>query len=137
MKITPDNVRAPSHVQFGRRLIDVPVGNGLDLDHNELAGELHGYVDILLARADAPVDSPYLDLQECASGYLARALEMEMTILDMERNREVPRGHPLNKFRTGSLRSFIEMAKTMVNLGSRRLSQEKLLSDQRYDYGDS
>jgi hypothetical protein len=137
MKILPGEARAPSHVQFGRRLTEVVVGEGLELDHNALADELLGYVDVLLARADAPVDSPYLDLQECATAYLARALEMEMLIHNEERNRKVVRGHPLYQFRTGSLRSFIEMAKKMADLGSRRLSAEQLLSNQRYDAGEN
>lgn len=136
MKIVPGEARAPSHVQYGHRLTDVPVQEGLELDPNELADELHSYVDVLLARADAPVDSPYLDLQECATAYLARALEMEMLIHNLERNRKVIRGHPLYQFRTGSLRSFIEMAKKMADLGSRRLSAEQLMSDQRYDAGE-
>lgn len=136
MKILPSETRAPSHVQYGRRLTDVPVEEGLTVDPDVLADELLGYVDVLLARADAPVDSPYLDLQECATAYLSRALEMEMLIHNLERNRKIVRGHPLMKFRTGSLRSFIEMAKKMADLGSRRLSAEQLLSDQRYDSGE-
>ena len=135
MKILPNNVAAPSHVQFGRRLTDVPTEVGVDYDHNQLAEELLGYVDILLARADAPVESPYLDLMECASAYLARALEMEMLIHNLERNQKIVRGHPLVKFRTGTLRSFIEMAKKMADLGSRRLSAEQLMNAQRYDAG--
>lgn len=135
MKI--ERVAAPSHVQFGQRLTEVPVvdDRGQRLDADELIEELIAYTDVLLGREPAPVQSPYLDLCEIATAYYARALEMEMRIHDLERNHVVPKGHPLYKFRTGSLRSFIEMAKRMADLGSRRLSQERLLEDQRYDKG--
>jgi hypothetical protein len=45
----------------------------------------------------------------------------------------VIRGSPYYKFRTGQLRSFIEMAKLMAELGSRRLTQERLLFEARFD----
>jgi endonuclease III-like uncharacterized protein len=53
-----------------------------------------------------------------------------------EQNRRVIRGSGYYKFRTGQLRSFIEMAKMMADLGSRRLTMERLLTDQRYDSGN-
>lgn len=123
-----------SQAQFGRRLTDVVVGSGLPTVE-ELQEELLGYVDILMGRADPDVDSPYLDLMEHAAAYFARGKELEILILGEEQSRRVVRGHPLNKFRTGQLRSFNEMAKHMADLGSRRLSQERLLEDQRYDAG--
>jgi hypothetical protein len=129
-------VRAPSHVQFGRRLTEVPVSKGLE-DVDALYDELLSYTDVLLGRVDPPVDSPYLSLMEIASAYHARALEIEMMILWEESHNRVIRGHPLYKFRTGQLRSFIEMSKKMADLGSRRLTQEALLSEQRYDAGDN
>lgn len=133
MKIVPSEVvRAPSHVQFSQRLTDVPVGEGL-LDVDDLYDELMEYTDVLLGRAIPPLDSPYLQLCEIASAYYARGLEIDMMIHNEERKHNVVRGHPLYKFRTGSLRSFIEMAKKMADLGSRRLTQEQLLADQRYD----
>ena len=127
--------RAPSHVQFSKRLTDVPVGAGLD-DLEELQDELLEYVDILLGRADPPIGSPYLDLQEVATAYLGRALEIDMLIHWQEQKEKIPRGHPLQRFRTGQLRSFIDMANRLADLGSRRLSQEQLLNEQRYDAGE-
>lgn len=59
-----------------------------------------------------------------------------MMIHEAERNNEVIRGHPLYKIRTGALRSFIEMAKRMADLGSRRLTQESVLYQQRRDSGE-
>lgn len=125
-----------SHVQFGSYLTEVPLGSELP-SAQEIEDELTEYCDVLLGRVPPPVQSPYLDLCEVATAYLARALELDMLIHNEERRRVVVRGHDLYKVRTGSLRSFIDMAKRMADLGSRRLTQERLLQDQRYDAGDS
>lgn len=135
MKITPD-VIARRDVQFGHVLTDVPLSSGLP-SATEIEQELLEYCDVLLGRSAPPVESPYLDLCEIASAYYARALELDMLIHNEERARRVIRGHDLYKVRTGSLRSFIEMAKRMADLGSRRLTQEQLLQEQRYDAGDN
>jgi hypothetical protein len=131
-------IRAPGHVQYSRKLTDVPLGEGIP-SAEELKDELIAYTDVLLGRVPPPVDSPYLDLMEVASAYYARALEIEMLIFNQEHDPTSPviRGHPLNKFRTGQLRSFIEMAKRLADLGSRRLTQEQLLQEARYDAGDN
>lgn len=134
MKIIP-NVAAPSHVQFSHKLTEVPVGEGVDFDVDVLMDELLLYTDVLLGRTNPPVASPYLDLCEVATAYYARAQEIDMMIHNLERQRVVIRGHPLYQFRTGSLRAFIEMSKKLADLGSRRLTQEVLLNDQRYDSG--
>ena len=128
--------RAPSHVQFGQRLTDVPLGEGIP-SVEELIDELLEYADVLLGRTDPPIESPYLSLMEIAAAYHARALEIEMLIFNEEHAKRVIRGHPLYKFRTGQLRSFIEMSKRLADLGSRRLTQESLLSEQRYDAGEN
>ena len=135
MKIERET-RAPSHVQFAKRLTDVPVGEGLP-SVEELQDELIEYTEILLGRADPPVDSPYLDLMEVATAFHARALEIDMLIHWEEQQRRVILGAPHYKFRTGQLRSFIEMTKKLADLGSRRLTQEALLHDQRYDAGEN
>jgi hypothetical protein len=103
---------------------------------DELMDEFLGYTNVLLGRADPPIDSPYLALMEIASAYYARALEVEMLIHHEEQQHRVIRGHPLYKFRTGQLRAFTEMAKRLADLGSRRLTQEGLISEQRYDSGE-
>jgi hypothetical protein len=48
-----------------------------------------------------------------------------------EREGKIHRGSPYYRFRTGELRAFLEMAKKCAELGSRRLSQEALLYNQR------
>jgi hypothetical protein len=136
VKIIP-SVKAPEARTFGRRLTDVEVLEGLP-PVEELHDELLGYTEIILGRADPPteINGFYLDLMEVAAAYYARAKEIDMLIHWEEQNRRVIRGSAYYKFRTGQLRSFIEMAKMMADLGSRRLSQEKLLSEQRYDSGE-
>jgi hypothetical protein len=140
MKIIPDGqVAAPDATQraFGRRLTDVETLEGLP-SVEELHDELLGYANVILGRADPPaeINGFYLDLMEVAAAYYARAKEIDMLIHWEEQNRRVIRGSSYYKFRTGQLRSFIEMAKMMADLGSRRLSQERLLSEQRYDAGN-
>lgn len=130
-------VAHPAHVQFGRRLTDVVLPQGLPDDPNELADELLGYVAVLQGHADAPVSSPYLSLAEVASAYHARAREIEMLIHIGEDNKQIRRGEPYYRFRTGTLRSFIELTRKMYDLGSRRLTQEQLLTNQRIDEGEA
>lgn len=129
-------IKAPTHVQFGQRLTDVPLGEGLP-DPDDLMDEFLGYANVLLGRVDPPVESPYLTLMEVATAYYARALEVEMHIYHLEQEGKVVRGSPYYRFRTGQLRSFIELSKRLSDLGSRRLTQETLLTNQRYDQGES
>jgi len=136
MRVQP-SVVAHKPTGFSHRLSDVEVLEGLP-DIEALQDELLGYVNILLGRADPPleIDGFYLDLMECAAAYYARAKEIDMLIHWEEQQRRVVRGSPYYRFRTGQLRSFIEMAKVMADLGSRRLTQERLLYEQRYDSGN-
>ena len=129
-------VKAPTKT-FSHKLTDVEVLEGLP-SVEELYEELTGYANVILGRADPPLqlDGFYLDLMEVAAAYYARAKEIDMLIHWEEQNRRVIRGSPYYRFRTGILRSFMEMAKMMADLGSRRLTQERLLSEQRYDAGN-
>ena len=129
-------VRAPDHVQFGHKLVQVPLPAGLP-DADEIEAELLGYCNVLLGREDPPVQSPYLQLAEIAVAYYARAQELTMLIHIAEREGSVVRGHPLYRVRTGVLRDFLDMAKEMAALGSRRLTQETLLFQQRRDAGEA
>ena len=139
MKVIPTagEVIAPRPKRFAHRLTDVDVVEGLP-SPDDLHDELLGYANVILGRADPPleIDGFYLDLMEVAAAYYARAKEIDMLIHWEEQNRRVIRGSPYYKFRTGQLRSFIDMAKMMADLGSRRLTQERLLNDQRYDAGN-
>ena len=127
-------VKAPDHVQFGHRLTSVPTPAGLP-DADEIEEELLGYCHVLLGREEAPVSSPYLALAEIATAYYARAQELNMLIHMGEREGSIKRGSPLYRVRVGALRDFLEMSKEMASLGSRRLTQEQLLAQQRLDDG--
>ncbi len=48
--------------------------------------------------------------------------EIEIKLLERERNGTIPAGDELKKFRTGELRSFIELCKSAQNQGSRRIT---------------
>ena len=142
MRIIPDETTVVQQViaptmKFSHRLTDVTTLEGLP-SVDELHDELLGYANVILGRADPPleIDGFYLDLMEVAAAYYARAKEIDMLIHWEEQNRRVIRGSPYYKFRTGQLRSFIDMAKMMADLGSRRLTQERLLTEQRYDAGN-
>lgn len=139
MKIVHDHddggdVRAPSHVQFSHRLSEVPTLTGLP-EIEVLKNELLGYMNELLGRTDPPIDSPYLNLMEVATAYYARGQEIDMLIHAGELEGLILKGTEYYRFRTGVLRSFIDAARKMADLGSRRLTQEELLSKQRYDGG--
>jgi len=129
-----------SQVQFGQRLMDVDLPEGLP-EYDEIIEELHGYVDVFLGRAESPLASPYLAMAEVATAFLSRAYELEMLIYEGEQNESIDGGRsskdPYHKLRTGALASFISMAKRLADLGSRRLTQEQLLSDQRRDSGEA
>ena len=125
---------SPTHVHFSQKLIEVPVGHGLP-SVEELKAELDGYWDVLLGREEPPIMSPYLSLAEVATAYFARALEISYLIHCAEREGEVKRGSEYYKFRTGEVRDFVDMAKRVSELGSRRLTQEQLLTEQRLDAG--
>lgn len=119
-------------VQFGHKLSSVPIGLGLPTV-DELWVELRDMMDVLLGRVDPPIESPYLALAEVATAYYARAQEIDARIHAGEREGDIVRGSPYYKFRTGELRSFIELSKKVAELGSRRLTQEQLLQAQRLD----
>lgn len=128
-------VKHPAHVQFGHKLIEVEFPVGLP-DYDDLVEEFLGYANVLVGRDDPPLESPYLTLAEVAAAYHARAREVEMLIYIGEQEGSIRRGTKYYKFRTGTLNSFIEMSKRLYDLGSRRLSQEDLLTRQRIDSGE-
>ena len=118
--------------QLGRRLIDIEVGYGL-ASVDDLWDEIQGYIDVLLGREESPISSPYLAMAEVATTFYARAQEIDAKIHAAEREGAILRGSPLYKFRTGELRSFLELSKKCAELGSRRLTQEQVLAQQRLD----
>lgn len=122
----------PAHAQFGRRLIDIPLSLGLPTV-DELWEELKDMTDVILGRQPSPIQSPYLSLSEVATAYHCRAQEMDMLIHAGEREGAIVKGSPYYRFRTGELRSFLELSKRAAELGSRRLTQEQLLEQQKLE----
>ena len=108
------------------RLRDVPIGHGLPFI-TDMREELQDMTDVLLGRKSPPVDAGHLTLMEVADAYFARASEMTALIQQREMDGLIKRAEPLYRFRTGELRTFMDMAKRAADLGSRRLTKEQLL----------
>ena len=114
-------VRSPMH--YRQTVTDIQVPFGLP-PIEELPEEFWGYTHMLMG------------LKEFSDVVYARGSEIDMLIYWGEQNRQIPRGHPYYRFRTGQLRSFMSAAKRMSDLGSRRLTEQKMLMEQRYDAGE-
>lgn len=127
-------IRRGTHkdAQFGKRLITVEVEMGLP-SVGVLSDEVQHMTNVILGRLDSPIGSPYLALAEVATAYYCRAQEIDMLIHKAEREGAIMKGSPLYHFRTGELRAFIELSKRASELGSRRLTQEQLLAQQRFE----
>lgn len=87
---------------------------------------------MLLGRVDPPIDNGILTLQEYANAVYSRGQEINMLIQSLERDGHVTKGSNMYKFRTGELRTFIELAQRAADLGSRRLTQAQMLYDERH-----
>lgn len=121
--------------RFGTRLIDVPLAAGLGTIES-LSSELEGYVDVLLGRVTPPIDNGVMTLMEVADAYYARAAEIEMNIYRLEREGGIIRGSPYYRFRTGELRTFLELSRKAAEKGSRRITYEQFLYAQLRDAGE-
>ena len=98
-----------------------PLKKGLS-GADELHAEINEYINVLMGHINPPITDGVDTLFEVSSTYLARAKEIEIKLLERERNGDVPSGDALKKFRTGELRSFIELCKSAQNQGSRRIT---------------
>jgi hypothetical protein len=119
-------------VQFGRRLMDIELEIGLP-NVNDLSDEIQHMTNVILGRLESPLESPYLALAEVATAYYCRAQEIDMLIHKGNREGVIMNGSPLDLFRVRELRAFIEIAKKAAELGSRRLTQEQLMEQQRFE----
>jgi hypothetical protein len=72
-------------------------------------------------------------MMECAVAYYSRAQEIDALIHEGEGTGAVKKSDPYYRVRVGPLRAFIEAARKHCDLGSRRLTQEDVISRQRYD----
>jgi hypothetical protein len=125
--------RALDHdMQFTKSLTDVKLEYGLP-DLPALEAEIDSMVAVLLGHEPSPISSPYLAMMEVATAYHARGQELDIMIHRGERNGDIKKTNPYYKFRTGELRAFLELSKRCAELGSRRLTQETLLQQQRLE----
>ena len=94
---------------------------------SELRKELSGYVEVLLGRTPPPIDNGVMTLMEYSNAVYSRAMEINMKLHEAETTGVVVKNSAPYKFRTGELRSFIDLAKGAMDLGSRRLTNAQLL----------
>jgi hypothetical protein len=104
----------------------VPLGSGVP-PITSMVEELQDMTDVLLGREQPPIDAGHLTLMEVADAYFARASEMTMLLQQAEREGTITKGSAHYKFRTGELRTFLELARRASELGSRRLTEEQLI----------
>ena len=103
----------------------IPLGKSLP-NVTKMMEELQDMTDVLLGRKNPPINAGTITLMEVADAYFARASEMTMLIQKGEREGIIGKGSNQYKFRTGELRTFLEMAKRAGELGSRRLTNMQL-----------
>lgn len=90
---------------------------------SSLVAEVSDMWDVLLGRTEPPIRSSGVHaLMEVADAYFARASEIAALIQRGEREGTVMKSSNYSKFRTGELRTFLEVAKRASDLGSRRIT---------------
>lgn len=104
---------------------------GDEYDLPTMRDELDSMKDVLLGRVTPPVDTGISTLMEVAEAFHARAKEMEMHLHRAEADGHVLRGTKHYRFRTGELRSFIELVAKTMELGSRRITATQLEMEMR------
>lgn len=98
------------------------LGDGLPSLH-DLRTELESMTDVLMGRVPPPYPPERVEsLMEVANAYFSRGMELAGLLQRYEADGIILKAHKLSKFRTGELRTFCEMAKAVVELGSRRIT---------------
>lgn len=88
-----------------------------------LQAEIDEYWDVLLGRVPPPIPEHRTDaLMETADAYFARASEITAMIQRAEQEGTLVRTSPYVKFRTGELRTFMDVCKRAADMGSRRIT---------------
>lgn len=111
----------PSKTPHGVRYFKLGEG----LDYAQMREEISEYKDVLMGRKPPPIDVGTMTLMEVAEAYHARAMEIQMELQELENQGVVLRGSNPYRFRTGYLRSFIELTSKTIDLGSRRVTYER------------
>jgi hypothetical protein len=95
----------------------------------ELQQELDEYVAVIMGREAPPINNGEMTLLEYANAVYSRGMELTMLIQRSEASGTVLKGSKYYKFRTGELRSFVELALKAIELGSRRITVAKMEYD--------
>lgn len=98
---------------------------------SQMRQELDDMLDVLLGTVDPPINVGVATMMEVAEAYHARACEMEIRIKDAENRGQIDKGSQEYLFRTGPLRSFIELTKRTVDMGSRRITALQVEAEMR------
>ena len=93
---------------------------------SQMREELDEYTDVLMGRLSPPIENGEMTLLEYANAVYSRAQELTILLQRAESNGTVVKGSKPYKFRTGELRTFVEMANKAIELGSRRVTAAKL-----------
>lgn len=101
-----------------------------------MSDELQGYTDVLMGREDTPIPNGVASLYEYANAVYSRGMELTAMIQKAEREGRVAKNSNAYKFRTGELRTFVEMASKAADLGSRRVTVAKMEYDQTHSFTD-
>ena len=91
-------------------------------------------MSVMLGDTSPPIDRGVMTLQEVADAYFARCTQILIEIKRLEADGVIGKGTSLYKFRTGELRDAIEMLKRASDLGSRRLTYQQFLYEERYGH---
>jgi hypothetical protein len=94
-----------------------------------MRNELDEYTQVLLGRAEPPIDNGEMTLMEYANAVYSRAQEMTMLIQRAEADGHIVKGSKHYKFRTGELRTFTDLALRCIDLGSRRITVARMEYD--------
>ena len=101
---------------------------------DQVRNEIQEYIDILFGRKPAPLEDGIDTLLELATAYYSRAKEIEAKLHQLESNGVILKGSKHYKYRTGELRSCLELLKAQVDLGSRRITVARLEQEQDEGY---
>lgn len=106
------------------RLTDISLPEGLPKP-DDIMEELKEMLSVLLGRTTPPHDSGVFTMMEVANAYYARASELTILIYEGERNGVISSSSNLSRLRKSELRTFLDLCKREIDLGSRRLSHEQ------------
>jgi hypothetical protein len=93
--------------------------------------EIDEMTDVLLGREPPPINNGIMTLYEVANAYYARAAEITQKLQKHEAQGQVIKGSAHYKLRTGSLRTFMELAAKTAELGSRRVTAAVMEAEMR------